>query len=103
MLKINYGAPQGSIFAPLMFIILMGDLSDKITETVNLKTASAACLYADDTSAFIASRSWEENESAQRAMTEGLTDYSCTNKLSLNTGKTQKFNIGNTSAKTSTY
>ena len=93
-LKINYGMPQGSILAPLMFIILTGDLPHKISENVNPKTASEACLYADDTSAYISSRSWEENEMAQRAMTESLLDYSCTNELSLNTSKTQKLNIG---------
>ena len=98
VLKIRYGVPQGSILAPLLFIILTGDLPESIIARVNTKSTAGATLYADDTSAYISSKSWEENETAERALTEGLEDFSRTNELALNTAKTQKLSLGNTSS-----
>ena len=98
VLEIKYGVPEGSIMAPLLFIILTGDLPESILARVNPKSTAGVTLYADDTSAYIASKTWEETETAERALTEGLEDFSRTNELALNTAKTQKLSLGNASS-----
>ena len=80
VLPINFGVPQGSILAPLLFIILTGDLPGEVLTGLDPKTMTAVIQYADDTSGLCASRSWEVTKSTLSAMGKSLETYSHKNQ-----------------------
>ena len=97
-LAVRYGVPQGSILAPLLFLLVTGDLPRTISSGVGPTVSAGVTLYADDTSGTIATRTWEDTEAAMMAMAEELEIYSRANELHLNLEKTQKLLIGQSSA-----
>ena len=72
VLDVAFGVPQGSVLGPLLFILITGDLPKTLLACVDPGTNASASLYADDTSAVAASKTWEETEVALKAMTDEL-------------------------------
>ena len=101
VLDVAFGVPQGSVLGPLLFILITGDLPKTLLACVDPGTNASASLYADDTSAVAASKTWEETEVALKAMTDELEKYSHRNSLHLNLAKTQELKIGHPDTKPS--
>ena len=97
----NFGVPQGSILAPLMFIILTGDLAGEVLIGTDSKTKSAVIQYADDTSGLCASKSWEVTQANLSTMGKSLESYSHKNQLHINMSKTQNLLLGHSTTQSS--
>ena len=76
------GVPQGSILAPLLFLIFTNDLchSTRLLEDI---------LFSDDTKLFYSHNNAKELFRTMNAELSHLNDWFCANKLSLNTDKTK--------------
>ena len=85
--KIEYGVPQGSILGPLLFIIYMNDLPLFVTN-------AQISMYADDTSLYNNIKSVSEIKDNLIPAFLKICDWLRSNKLSLNTLKTEFMVIG---------
>ena len=85
--KIEYGVPQGSILGPLLFIIYMNDLPLFVTSV-------QISMYADDTSLYNDIKSVSEIKDNLISAFPKICDWLRSNKLSLNTVKTEFMAIG---------
>ena len=76
------GVPQGSVLAPLLFLIFTNDLyhSTRLLEDI---------LFSDDTKLFYSHNNTKELFRTMNAELSHLNDWFCANKLSLNTDKTK--------------
>ena len=87
--SIKNGVPQGSILGPLLFTVLVSDISDSIN-TGSYHT------YADDVQWYLKFKAEEGIEAFEAANTvlERIVNYSNDNFLKLNTDKTKYIVIG---------
>ena len=83
----TYGVPQGSIIGPLLFLVYINDLP-------NCMNDGLARMYADDTNITFHSHDLSELEDAMNAELINLNTWLQSNKLSLNTAKTELMVIG---------
>ena len=79
--SIEYGVPQGSVLGPLLFLIYMNDLPQCICH-------SKVILFADDTTLYCSSTNIVELHEQINNDLKIMIDWFRTNKLSLNTSKT---------------
>jgi hypothetical protein len=79
--NISCGVPQGSVLGPLLFIIYTNDLPKSIQN-------SKSIIFADDTTVYASSTSLPILFNTINADLNGLADWFCANKLSLNVSKT---------------
>ena len=93
VLAVDFGVPQGSVLAPLLFNIVTSDLSARILGG-NPSAPVGVSQYADDTCAYAAAKSWSETEAAIGELSGNLECYSHETGLHLNLGKTQKLMLG---------
>ena len=76
------GIPQGSILAPLLFLIYINDLSDCLEY-------SSTPMFADDTTLTTSGKYFNEDEAALISDFDNVKEWLFANKLSLNLVKTE--------------
>jgi len=74
------GVPQGSILGPLLFIIFINDLC-------HIQSQSRKCLFADDTTLFIAGKNLSNLTAALESDLKQISEWLEHNRLLLNVGK----------------
>ena len=80
ILDVYSGVPQGSILGPLLFILFINDIYDRIDPSTGI------CLYADDTKIW-KSISSENDCKTLQTDENGLQDWCTDNKMSFNIEK----------------
>ena len=85
--SISSGMPQGSILGPLGFIIYVNDIPNSVPEL-------SLILYADDTSAFTSHKDISELNNIMNDGLKKLNGWFQSNKLSLNTKKSNVMLFG---------
>ena len=86
---VTIGVPQGSVLGPLLFLVYINDLTERLNHSV-------ASLFADDTAIYCSATSTQE---LQRKLNEdlcGVKDWLNSHKLTLNTTKSKFMVIGGT-------
>ena len=68
--------------SPLLFLILTSDLPDSVVKGVN--SARGVAQYADDSTGYTASKSWDRTEEDIAKMATNLEQYSFENGLHQN-------------------
>ena len=86
-LTINYRVPQGSLLAPLLFLIYINDLP-------NCLDVGSPRMYADDTNISFKSGNLVELQHCMNTELKSLNTWLEVNKLSLNIAKTEFMVIG---------
>ena len=82
-LSVTYGTAQGSILSPLIFILYVNDIFTMLDHE------SSVVMYADDTLLISKAENLVEvHEKAQKAL-QSISNWSSTNRLSLNLAKTK--------------
>ena len=81
-LPITCGVPQGSILGPFLFLCYINDLP-------NVSNLLTPLIFADDTNLFITGKDPESLITTLNQELVKLTQWTNTNKLSLNSGKTK--------------
>ena len=73
--------PQGSILAPLLFIIYVNDFKNCLQYSTNIS-------FADDTNVFIVDKKLQALYEKGNIELENIDNWMIANKLSINTNKT---------------
>ena len=84
---VTCGVPQGSIIGPLLFILYINDLPDRILHC-------EIFLYADDTALYYAADNSHIIEDVLNTEMQNVSDWFMTNKLTLNSKKTKVMIFG---------
>lgn len=87
-LEINMGVPQGSVLAPILFLLYINDLDA-------LNSLAHFTFYADDTSIIISDKNISILETKCNILLKNLSNWFCENSLFLNAEKTQAITFHN--------
>ena len=89
-LPVTVGVPQGSILGPFLFIIYINDLP------LSLKHCKVT-LYTDDSVIYCSDTSPDKMQPRLNEDLQRLTQWFCTNKLSINVSKCKLMLLGHSS------
>ncbi len=90
---VQYGVPQGSILGPLLFLVLVADLPDRISSSLgtggkeDVEVGFSA--YADDALCWVTGHSPEEVGEVLEQASAAIVNFASENYLALNESKTQ--------------
>jgi len=88
--EVMVGSPQGSVISPLLFLIMVADLEDWVTEGTTLS-------YADDTTVYAAAKTKEEVRRILEKSAKEVLAFMQSAKLSANPSKTKFIMFGRSS------
>ena len=89
--RMKQGLPQGSVLAPLLFILFINDVTNEIPADVE------SPLFADDASLYVTHEKLEVAEERLQVAVSAVERWSLDNKLDLNTSKSCTFFFSNDS------
>ena len=90
MAEVQYGVPQDSILDPMLYIIFINDLADKIMDD----ESSTCHLYADDTAITITAANNHEQEHKLKQKFQCTKNWMAETLLTLNASKTKMIFFG---------
>ena len=85
-LRYDNGLPQGSVLAPLLWLIYINDLPDTLKTTTQLGVSSS--LFADDVAITAYGKTKQECERKLQPALDALTTWCKDNKVTISTSKT---------------
>ena len=77
------GVPQGSVISPLLFLIMINDITKQLGPTIQHS------LFADDCAIWVTSKDHLENHNNMQAALKTITDWTQKWQLSISTAKTK--------------
>ena len=80
-MTVTCGVPQGSILGPLLFLILINDISTAVR--------CKPLLYADDSDLLVSGKNTQLIQAILSSELEAAREWLINNKLSLHLGKTE--------------
>lgn len=86
--KLEYGVPQGTVFAPVLFVLYAAPIEDIIQ-----KHELEFMLFADDTQIYFICRNANESKSKIENCVDEIREWMILNKLVLNDNKTEVIHI----------
>ena len=85
-LRYDNGLPQGSVLAPLLWLIYINDLPDTLKTTTQLGVSSS--LFADDVAITASGKTKQECERKLQPALDALANWCKDNKVTISTSKT---------------
>ena len=82
LMSVKCGVPQGSTLGPVLFLLYITDLNSVFNKAITIH-------FVDDTHLIYASKNLSTTESVMNCKLNKLTEWLRSNKLSLNSGKSE--------------
>ena len=88
--RFDNGLPQGSVLAPLLWLIYINDLPEALNKVSNVQLGTSESLFADDVSLTTSARTMKECEKAMQPILNALEKWSEENKVTISINSSDK-------------